>query len=420
MTDWTKPALTDAYASVLTELMGRDTDAATQFVGSSSVNIPNGAIRWNPATYQWETYNASGGTWAAWATQISVGTVLLGSNSAAGTMQAVPRSQADSLYQPVGNYQPAGSYAGLTGTASNTFYANAAANANEGDIGAMTSGQPNAYLYNSQAAWGLYSPGAGDALISYTRAGGVVQVGSGTPITIVPGTAATHAATVGQLGNLSGAIAPAAGGVLPITAFGQAVQVNPGTAVTLPAGGTAGDLIYFYSGGAGYTIQADANHFIFAPTIGLSSITGGTVFNVGAGQDVLIMSRGVGEFDVIGGGALVVNAPNTFTRSQSAAVQAVAYAATITLDLTAGNDAAVTLTGNATLANPSAMTPGTSGHIAITQDTTGGRTMGYGSYWKFGSNGTPTLSTAANAEDVLVYWVRDATHIIASIVQGVQ
>ncbi len=111
---------------------------------------------------------------------------------------------------------------------------------------------------------------------------------------------------------------------------------------------------------------------------------------------------------------------NTWPLTQSATIQVAAFSAAVTLDLTQGNDVALTLTGNATLANPSAMMPGCSGHVALTQDATGGRTLAYGSYWKFGTNGTPTLSTAANAEDVLVYWVRDATHIIASLVQGVQ
>ncbi len=70
MTDWSKPSLTDAYANVLSELMARDADAATQFVGSNSTNIPNGAMRWNPAAYQWETYSSSGGNWSAWSTKL--------------------------------------------------------------------------------------------------------------------------------------------------------------------------------------------------------------------------------------------------------------------------------------------------------------------------------------------------------------
>ncbi|HQU03496.1 MAG TPA: hypothetical protein PLT25_02140 [Acidocella sp.] len=115
MTDWSKPSLTDAYASVLTELMGRDTDALTWLIGTSSTNLPNGSVRWNATTYRWEIFNSSGGTWSAWSTQINVGTVLLGGNAAAGTLQAIPISQADA------RYQAAGSYAALGGNAAQVF-----------------------------------------------------------------------------------------------------------------------------------------------------------------------------------------------------------------------------------------------------------------------------------------------------------
>ena len=115
MTDWSKPSLTDAYASVLTELMGRDTDALTWLINSSSINLPNGSVRWNAITYRWEIYNSSGGTWSAWSTQINIGTVLLGGNATAGTLQAIPISQADA------RYQAAGSYASLGGNAGQVF-----------------------------------------------------------------------------------------------------------------------------------------------------------------------------------------------------------------------------------------------------------------------------------------------------------
>ncbi len=46
---------------------------------------------------------------------------FLVANSTASTQQAVPRAQADTLYQPVGSYQPAGSYAALNGSASQVF-----------------------------------------------------------------------------------------------------------------------------------------------------------------------------------------------------------------------------------------------------------------------------------------------------------
>jgi hypothetical protein len=115
-----------------------------------------------------------------------------------------------------------------------------------------------------------------------------------------------------------------------------------------------------------------------------------------------------------------VTAQNTFQKTVSASIQSITYGATITLDLTAGNDATITLGGNPTIANPSTMPVGASGHIKLVQDATGGRTVTWGSYWKFGAAGTPVLSTAANAIDVLCYWVMDSTHIVAAVINGVQ
>lgn len=114
MADWSKPSLTDPYASVLTELMSRDVSTATLSYANDA-NIPNGAILWNPNNYQFEIYSVSGGNWSPWSPQLNIGTLLLGQNAAQGTMQAMPRQQADAAYQP------AGSYAALEGNAEQPF-----------------------------------------------------------------------------------------------------------------------------------------------------------------------------------------------------------------------------------------------------------------------------------------------------------
>ncbi len=75
------------------------------------------------------------------------------------------------------------------------------------------------------------------------------------------------------------------------------------------------------------------------------------------------------------------------------------------------------LAHNATLANPTNSQPGDSGVITITQDAAGNRTMAFDTDWKF-SGGDPTLSTAAGAVDVLVYYVAAAGVIIANLLKG--
>ena len=86
-------------------------------------------------------------------------------------------------------------------------------------------------------------------------------------------------------------------------------------------------------------------------------------------------------------------------------------AASISIDLAASNNFAVTLAGNRTLANPSNVVAGQSGSIFISQDGTGSRTLAYGSQYDFAGGTAPTLSTAGDAVDRIDLIVRSATSI---------
>lgn len=102
---------------------------------------------------------------------------------------------------------------------------------------------------------------------------------------------------------------------------------------------------------------------------------------------------------------------NTFTAAQRGSITTLTYGATVTPDFDDNNHFTLTLTGNATLANPSNLTAGQSGVIYVIQDGTGSRTLSYGSYWKFEGGTAPTLTTNSNAVDALVYHVRTASQI---------
>lgn len=89
---------------------------------------------------------------------------------------------------------------------------------------------------------------------------------------------------------------------------------------------------------------------------------------------------------------------------------AVAYASTIELDFATGRNFVIgTLTGNLTLDNPVNTIDGMWGEIAVTQDGTGSRTITYDTNWRFpgGVGVGGVLSTAANAEDIISYRVRN-------------
>ena len=106
----------------------------------------------------------------------------------------------------------------------------------------------------------------------------------------------------------------------------------------------------------------------------------------------------------------------SFSVSQRGAITALTDGATITPNMNNANNFSVTLGGNRTLANPTNLTAGQSGVIVITQDGTGSRTLAYGSNFKFPGGAAPTLTTTANAVDVLAYYVESASRITARLV----
>jgi len=114
-----------------------------------------------------------------------------------------------------------------------------------------------------------------------------------------------------------------------------------------------------------------------------------------------------------------VGTAQSFTKGQRGAVVALTDGATITPNFNDSNNYSLTIGGNRTLANPTNITAGQSGVIVITQDGTGGRTLAFGSYWDFSGGTAPTLTTAANAVDVLVYYVNSTTSITATLISNI-
>ena len=105
------------------------------------------------------------------------------------------------------------------------------------------------------------------------------------------------------------------------------------------------------------------------------------------------------------------------TKSARAIITSLTDATSITSDFDTAQNFAVTLGGNRTLENPSNIDPGQTGSIFVVQDGTGGRTLSFGSYWKFAGGTAPTLSTAVSAVDRIDYVVYTSTaiHAVASL-----
>ena len=103
----------------------------------------------------------------------------------------------------------------------------------------------------------------------------------------------------------------------------------------------------------------------------------------------------------------------TVTGGVRANIVTLSDGANISYDMDDGCNAAVTLAGNRTLDNPTNITVGQSGSIFISQDSSGNRTLSYGSAFDFAGGSAPTLSTGANQVDRIDYVVRTTTSIHA-------
>jgi len=140
------------------------------------------------------------------------------------------------------------------------------------------------------------------------------------------------------------------------------------------------------------------------------STVGGTVLAKTANP---IFTGNTATANLAATGVLSVNGPAYAT------IGTLTDGATITPDFGTYNNFTVTLGGNRTLANPTNLVAGQSGVIYIVQDGTGSRTLSYGANWKFPSATAPTLTTTANAVDVLVYAVRSTSYIAAQLLTNV-
>lgn len=79
--------------------------------------------------------------------------------------------------------------------------------------------------------------------------------------------------------------------------------------------------------------------------------------------------------------------------------------ATIDVDMNSFISAKVTLGGNRALGNPTNEKESQTGFIRVIQDGTGSHTLSFQGQYEFAGGEAPTLSTAANAEDLLFYCV---------------
>lgn len=93
-TDFNKPVVTDAYATLLPGLVTANKDLAMMLeptLTGTSTNLPTGAVRWNATTVRWERYNGT-----AWVTLPAAGNnvyaISISGNAATTTALAIART----------------------------------------------------------------------------------------------------------------------------------------------------------------------------------------------------------------------------------------------------------------------------------------------------------------------------------------
>jgi hypothetical protein len=139
------------------------------------------------------------------------------------------------------------------------------------------------------------------------------------PVTVGTATSSNHAAQFNQIGNYNGIIGFQTTGTLSSSCWGKVIQAAPGATLTLPATDpVAGSKVLIFGMGS-FTINSNANQFIYSPPIGLTAVTGPTSITISDGGWIELTSRGNGEYNISNGSLLIFkNTSPSFTNGVSA------------------------------------------------------------------------------------------------------
>lgn len=158
------------------------------------------------------------------------------------------------------------------------------------------------------------------------------------------------------------------------------------------------------------------------PTVGSDDGSWGTVLNSfletehnsdGTHKDASTTQKGVVELATDSEVNTGTDTARAVTAASLYTTQTLTDAASIDWDLSLGAMATVTLTDNRALANPTNLVNGASYILIVKQDGTGSRTLSFGSTYKFPDGTDPTLTTGANAVDIIAF-ISDGTSLYGS------
>lgn len=261
-------------------------------------------------------------------------------------------------------------------------------------------------------------------------------------LTIADDLVIKDAGTIGSA-SATDAISISSGGVINISATTASTNATSGALTVAGGAGVAADLsvgddLRLISDGAILSFGADGDITVtHSADTGLAtngtftgtSLIATTTFlpDANAGADIGTTSLGFGdvyiaddkkiqfgndqdatiEYDEDGTDKLsIAGAQVVFGKSVLGSTQTANATGSTTLDFATYQNFLLTATGNVTLANPTTETVGQSGYIVIKQDGTGSRTLSIGTQYVTVGDAAYTLSTAANAIDLIPYVVQ--------------
>jgi len=222
---------------------------------------------------------------------------------------------------------------------------------------------------------------------------GAITIASSGIVTFVDDIVIKDAGTIGSASDTD-AISISSGGVVNISATTANTNASDGALTVAGGAGIAADL----------SVGDD-----------LRLISDSAVLNFGADSDVTLTHAADASLTLAGSTAaqLIMSTgsilPNTNTDTSNSG--------SVTLDFKTHQNHVLTFTGNVTLANPTTETAGQSGIITCIQDGTGSRTLSLGTDYETAEGAGITLSTAANAVDVIPYFVKASGSIQLGAVQ---
>jgi hypothetical protein len=252
--------------------------------------------------------------------------------------------------------------------------------------------------------------GKGTEIIAVTNVSGTTWTvtrgaESTTPVTHAAGFTIYQVVTAGWLGTLG----PGTGTVTSVTATDTSIVVS-GTATVAPtiATGTLDVIAAQHPPAANWSnnshkITSLANGSGAQDAAAFGQIpSSGTPLALTAGGTGVSESTDAALLTALGAAAL---AGATFTGWLAPAVVALTDASTVTVNAASGNDFRLTMTSGVgstrQLGTPSNPVDGQRITVQVTQDSSGSQLLTYTTAYDFGAAGSPTLSTAANAVDVL-------------------